>query len=235
MDGEAARRVRPREKVRPRSGREAGLGHGPNPSNHLWFGSLSTHSIGAQPRIEWCPGADKSDGIRFGRAKRARRVVHRDVHEPSNHPVLSEIFIRSREQAQNGIWGGGKKESALVVIPRGDHTLRVQRTLRVWCPGAESNHRHADFQSAALPTELPGHGVWRGAVLNPLGRFKSTAGRPDWPSFQRRRHPCQWRFLVVGALLRNAPYAGHLRAARAWVSIVFSSSIWACCACSRDS
>jgi hypothetical protein len=27
-----------------------------------------------------------------------------------------------------------------------------------WCPGAESNHRHCDFQSHALPTELPGHG-----------------------------------------------------------------------------
>ncbi len=25
-----------------------------------------------------------------------------------------------------------------------------------WCPGAESNHRHEDFQSTALPTELPG-------------------------------------------------------------------------------
>ena len=25
-----------------------------------------------------------------------------------------------------------------------------------WCPGTESNCRHADFQSAALPTELPG-------------------------------------------------------------------------------
>ena len=25
-----------------------------------------------------------------------------------------------------------------------------------WCPGAESNHRHEDFQSSALPTELPG-------------------------------------------------------------------------------
>lgn len=25
-----------------------------------------------------------------------------------------------------------------------------------WCPEAESNHRHADFQSAALPTELSG-------------------------------------------------------------------------------
>jgi hypothetical protein len=25
-----------------------------------------------------------------------------------------------------------------------------------WCPGAESNHRHADFQSAALPLSYPG-------------------------------------------------------------------------------
>ena len=27
----------------------------------------------------------------------------------------------------------------------------------VWCRGAESNHRHWDFQSHALPTELPRH------------------------------------------------------------------------------
>jgi hypothetical protein len=33
--------------------------------------------------------------------------------------------------------------------------------LRGWCPGAESNHRHCDFQSHALPTELPGQpGGW---------------------------------------------------------------------------
>ena len=29
--------------------------------------------------------------------------------------------------------------------------------LQLWWPGSESNQRHADFQSAALPTELPGH------------------------------------------------------------------------------
>lgn len=26
-----------------------------------------------------------------------------------------------------------------------------------WCPGADLNHRHHNFQSCALPTELPGH------------------------------------------------------------------------------
>lgn len=28
----------------------------------------------------------------------------------------------------------------------------------LWCPRAESNRRHEDFQSSALPTELPGLG-----------------------------------------------------------------------------
>jgi hypothetical protein len=28
-----------------------------------------------------------------------------------------------------------------------------------WCPEAESNHRHEDFQSTALPTELSGLGI----------------------------------------------------------------------------
>src|SRR5438128_613536 len=42
------------------------------------------------------------------------------------------------------------------------------------CPGSELNQRHADFQSAALPTELPGRGPEN--LLAPDGDGK-TSGR----------------------------------------------------------
>ena len=41
-----------------------------------------------------------------------------------------------------------------------------------WCLGADSNHRHADFQSAALPTELPRQAVCSregGSIGEPFG------------------------------------------------------------------
>ena len=38
-----------------------------------------------------------------------------------------------------------------------------------WCPGAESNHGHADFQSAALPSELPGHTRFERYSAGPIG------------------------------------------------------------------
>ena len=36
-----------------------------------------------------------------------------------------------------------------------------------WCPEADLNHRHADFQSAALPTELPGRAGRAGLAIGP--------------------------------------------------------------------
>ena len=52
----------------------------------------------------------------------------------------------------------------------------------LWCPGAELNHRHCDFQSHALPTELPGQklrpgtGLGRSSALivSWLGRVQQT-------------------------------------------------------------
>src|SRR5437764_12848005 len=39
-------------------------------------------------------------------------------------------------------------------------------------PGAESNCRHADFQSAALPTELPGRAMQQKNLADRLGRWE---------------------------------------------------------------
>jgi hypothetical protein len=57
-----------------------------------------------------------------------------------------------------------------------------------WCPGAESNHRHCDFQSHALPTELPGRRpdqvqgapVYSGAGQPCLHRIAMDGACPTW-------------------------------------------------------
>jgi hypothetical protein len=41
-----------------------------------------------------------------------------------------------------------------------------------WCLGPESNQRHADFQSAALPTELPRPKPWKGPAFAGAGSIK---------------------------------------------------------------
>src|SRR6195952_3059107 len=53
------------------------------------------------------------------------------------------------------------------------------RALEWICPGAESNHRHCDFQSHALPTELPGRRPRRSRPRTPRGIV--SAGRPVQP------------------------------------------------------
>src|SRR6476620_12156169 len=54
-----------------------------------------------------------------------------------------------------------------------------------WWPRAESNHRHADFQSAALPTEL-------------LGREPAIiSAHPRRPGLRRQRAPASGRVAFV--------------------------------------
>ncbi len=73
-------------------------------------------------------------------------------------------------------------------------TQNPSRKRRVkWCPGTESNRRHGDFQSPALPTELPG----RGGDLAPeilcrqvpaCKREMSAENGLFWPSGAIERH-----------------------------------------------
>lgn len=45
-----------------------------------------------------------------------------------------------------------------------------------WCPGAESNHRHEDFQSTALPLSYPGTGEARASRLRVAAFYAGARG-----------------------------------------------------------
>ena len=70
-------------------------------------------------------------------------------------------------------------------------SAQVRRTgiFNFWCRGPESNWGHADFQSAALPTELPRHRVSQ--LLEPLALVKIFLGGLPRP----RRCAGEWHML----------------------------------------
>ena len=69
---------------------------------------------------------------------------------------------------------GASDEARTRYLHLGKVALYQMSYTRKWCPGPELNQRHADFQSAALPTELPGH--MKEKVATRKGLEPSTSG-----------------------------------------------------------
>ena len=67
--------------------------------------------------------------------------------------------------------------------------LSYTSVLSCWCLGADSNHRHRDFQSLALPPELPRHtgfqspfwNLWQWRLSLPQTWWRPGGGSNPWP------------------------------------------------------
>ena len=81
---------------------------------------------------------------------------------------------KSHQQAifEDFFWSGLRGSNSLPPPWQGG-ALPDELNPRKWCLRSESNQRHADFQSAALPTELQRH------INSAFGRLAIQIGDPD--------------------------------------------------------
>ena len=86
------------------------------------------------------------------------------------------------------------------------------KLLKYWWPRAELNHRHTDFQSAALPTELLGRPELREGADYTKPALSEKKGRPKAPFFQLRRASC---LHIHSAHAAHATHAAVVMAAAA--------------------
>ena len=91
-----------------------------------------------------------------------------------------------------------KRQNSIAV----NHTNILILLRKKWCPEADLNHRHADFQSAALPTELSGH-----PVREPGRRDLRLAGKGV---FQRRKRA---RYTILKGTVQH-PFCGFFLMAK---------------------
>jgi hypothetical protein len=117
----------------------------PTCSNSLWSSGAVCSS--RNPRA--CFGILIADAWLWGRKWRQRRFlallsqVKENGETKGGEPIIEGEWARcALPDSITSFFAKSKKE--------------VTRK-KIWWPEPESNQRHADFQSAALPTELSGH------------------------------------------------------------------------------
>ncbi len=67
-----------------------------------------------------------------------------------------DIITIDFETCHDGAYNLSERTQEAFLKGRGATAIGSQaQDTKKWCSGADLNHRHADFQSAALPTELP--------------------------------------------------------------------------------
>jgi hypothetical protein len=88
------------------------------------------------------------------------------------------------------------------------------------CPGPESNQRHEDFQSSALPTELPGRGTRAflregtgdGVLAQPVGLVQCLSVPAGLPGFRRQATRGRVRVAPEGEAARHSAGQGSCAA-----------------------
>ena len=75
------------------------------------------------------------------------------------------IFEKRRSKLEASfLIPGADDEARTRYLHLGKVALYQMSYTRIWCPGPESNQRHVDFQSTALPTELSGQVATRNGL-----------------------------------------------------------------------
>ena len=76
------------------------------------------------------------------------------------------------------VTSGAGDEARTRYLHLGKVALYQMSYARKWCPEPESNQRHVDFQSTALPTELSGQ-IFRRTRTGAVGNFNPVLGPRD--------------------------------------------------------
>jgi hypothetical protein len=100
-----------------------------------------------------CHGLHKTTAVRVAEA----RASEHELMAMFGWEDAGMARAYTRKAAQKKLAASGAAKLSHPLSCKKKKTTKSMRLRHRWCPGADLNHRHADFQSAALPTELPGH------------------------------------------------------------------------------